>query len=79
MMTSIINAGAFRLAGQNPLLPASYDIIWSAVCFFIILIAFWRVFLPKLQVLLDERAAAIEGNIETVSYTHLTLPTNREV
>lgn len=50
-------------AAPNPLLPAWYDIIWSAVIFVILLIAFWRVFLPKMQKMLDERAAAIEGNI----------------
>ncbi|GAA1322921.1 F0F1 ATP synthase subunit B [Leucobacter albus] len=48
---------------QNPLLPATYDIVWSAIAFFIILIAFWKVFLPKVQVMLDARAEAIEGNI----------------
>lgn len=47
----------------NPLLPATYDIVWSAVVFAIILVAFWKVFLPKLQKMLDERAEAIEGNI----------------
>lgn len=48
---------------QNPLLPATYDIVWSAVAFIIILVAFWKVFLPKVQVMLDARAEAIEGNI----------------
>lgn len=51
----------------NPLLPAMYDIVWSAVCFLIILIAFWRVFLPRLQAMLDARGEAIEGNIEKAS------------
>lgn len=50
-------------AAPNPLLPATYDIVWSAVVFIILLIAFWKVFLPKLQKLLDQRSAAIEGNI----------------
>lgn len=48
---------------RNPLLPATYDIVWSAVAFIIILVAFWKVFLPKVQVVLDARAEAIEGNI----------------
>lgn len=48
---------------HNPLLPASYDILWSAVCFIVILFIFWKVALPKMKNLLDERAAAIEGNI----------------
>ncbi|MFA5607580.1 MAG: F0F1 ATP synthase subunit B [Leucobacter sp.] len=50
-------------SAPNPLLPATYDIVWSAVVFVIILIAFWKVFLPKLQAMLDARAEAIEGNI----------------
>lgn len=48
---------------KNPLIPEVYDIIWSAVCFVIILFFFWRVFLPKMKTMLDERSAAIEGNI----------------
>ena len=48
---------------QNPLLPAAYDIIWSALCFVIILFVFWKVALPKMKDLLDKRSAAIEGNI----------------
>ncbi len=32
----------------NPLFPAYYDIIWSAVCFVIILVAFWKVIIPRL-------------------------------
>lgn len=47
----------------NPLLPADYDIIWSAVCFAIILLVVWRVALPRLGAVLDARSAAIEGNI----------------
>lgn len=54
---------AAESAARNPLLPATYDIVWSAIAFFIILIAFWKVFLPKVQVMLDARAEAIEGNI----------------
>lgn len=50
-------------AGTNPLLPATYDIVWSAVVFAILLFAFWKVFLPKMQAMLDARAEAIEGNI----------------
>ncbi|MFB7886370.1 F0F1 ATP synthase subunit B [Microbacterium sp. NPDC056057] len=48
---------------HNPLLPAWYDIIWSSVCFIVILIIFWKVALPRMKKLLDERSAAIEGNI----------------
>lgn len=50
-------------AAQNPLLPATYDMVWSAIVFLILFVAFWKVFLPKVQVMLDARAEAIEGNI----------------
>jgi F-type H+-transporting ATPase subunit b len=50
-------------ADHNPLIPAWYDIIWSAVCFVVILLVVWRVALPRMKALLDERSAAIEGNI----------------
>lgn len=48
----------------NPLIPAPYDIIWSAVVFVLALLLFWKLVLPKVQTLLDERAAAIEGGIK---------------
>ena len=50
-------------AAKNPLIPAWYDIIWSAVCFVVIIFVVWRVALPRMAKLLDERSAAIEGNI----------------
>ncbi len=49
---------------QNPLLPAPYDIVWSAVVFAIILIFFWKKVLPNVSAMLEARGAAIEGNIE---------------
>jgi len=48
----------------NPLLPAPYDLLWSAVVFAIILIFFWKKVLPNVSAMLDARSAAIEGNIE---------------
>lgn len=48
----------------NPLLPATYDIIWSAVCFVIILFFFWRYVLPRVKKTLDARAEEIEGGIK---------------
>lgn len=62
MLHAVVSA-AEGAATHNPVLPATYDIVWSAVCFVIILVAFWKVFLPKMQAMLDERAVAIEGNI----------------
>ncbi len=48
----------------NPLLPATPDLIWSAVCFAIILVFFVWKFLPAIKKTLDERAEAIEGGIK---------------
>lgn len=62
-MINTIVVAAEDAAQKNPLLPEIYDIVWSAVVFAILLIAFWKVFLPRMQKMLDERAAAIEGNI----------------
>ncbi|RWZ68791.1 F0F1 ATP synthase subunit B [Labedella populi] len=56
-------AAAAEGESHNPVIPEWYDITWSLVCFVVILFAFWRVFLPRLQKMLDERSAAIEGNI----------------
>ncbi|UJP11371.1 F0F1 ATP synthase subunit B [Microbacterium sp. KUDC0406] len=62
----MLNALVTSLAAEespNPLIPAWYDIVWSAVWFLIILIVVWKVALPRLTKMLDERSAAIEGNI----------------
>lgn len=50
--------------GGHPLIPAVYDIVWSVVCFAIILFVFWKVLLPKFRAVLDERSSAIQGGIE---------------
>ncbi len=56
-------AYAAEEAGYNPLIPAWYDIIWSSLCFVIILFVFWKVALPRMKDLLDKRSAAIEEKI----------------
>ena len=63
MLPALVTIAAEEGSAPNPLLPAVYDITWSAVCFVVILIVVWRVALPRMQKLLDERSAAIEGNI----------------
>ncbi|MBD7957105.1 F0F1 ATP synthase subunit B [Microbacterium sp. Sa4CUA7] len=63
MLNALVAYAAEEGATPNPLIPAWYDIIWSAVCFVIILFVVWKVALPKMKTLLDARAAAIEGNI----------------
>jgi F-type H+-transporting ATPase subunit b len=47
----------------NPLLPHTYDLIWSSVIVAIIAVVFIKYVLPKFQVVLDERAEKIEGGL----------------
>jgi len=63
MLHALVTLAAEEGEAPNPLIPAWYDIIWSAVCFVVILLVFWKVVLPRMQEMLDKRAAAIEGNI----------------
>jgi len=63
MIHAVVLAAEPAAESRNILLPEVYDLVWSALIFVVILVAFWKVFLPKLQKMLDERAAAIEGNI----------------
>ena len=63
MLNALVAYAAEEGGTPNPLIPAWYDILWSSVCFVIILFIFWKVALPKMKDLLDKRAVAIEGNI----------------
>jgi F-type H+-transporting ATPase subunit b len=51
-------------APENPLLPATYDIVWSSVVFVVVLFLFWRLVLPRYLALLDERTERIEGGLK---------------
>ncbi|WP_136708691.1 F0F1 ATP synthase subunit B [Agromyces sp. H66] len=63
MLHAVLSAATEGGETQSPVIPELYDIVWSAVCFVIILVFFWKYALPRVQKLLDERAEAIEGNI----------------
>ncbi len=51
-------------AGIDLFLPAGYDLFWSAVILVIIAAVFYRLVLPQMNKVLDERSALIEGGIE---------------
>jgi len=61
MLNRILTAEADE--AQNPLLPADYDILWSAVVFAVLLAFFWFKVLPSFKGMLDERTQAIEGRL----------------
>ncbi|WP_370449904.1 F0F1 ATP synthase subunit B [Cellulomonas sp. PhB143] len=48
---------------QNPLLPETYDIVWSFVIVVVVGVVFMRYVLPKFQAVLDERTEKIEGGL----------------
>ncbi|NEW41764.1 F0F1 ATP synthase subunit B [Nocardia cyriacigeorgica] len=47
----------------NPLLPETYDIVWSIVCVAVIAVLFYKFVVPRLTKVLDERSDKIEGGI----------------
>ncbi|WP_127793005.1 F0F1 ATP synthase subunit B [Agromyces sp. LHK192] len=63
MLHAVLSAATEGGESPSPVIPEWYDIIWSSVCFVIILVFFWIYVLPRVQKMLDERAEAIEGNI----------------
>ena len=63
-MISRILANAAEGAPKNPLVPESYDLLWSSVVFVILLAFFWFRVLPNFKKTLDARTEAIEGRLE---------------
>ena len=49
--------------GENVLLPATHDFLWSSVVFVVLLVLFRRFVLPKYLSVLDERADKIQGGL----------------
>ncbi|WP_407650300.1 F0F1 ATP synthase subunit B [Cellulomonas edaphi] len=47
----------------NPLLPETYDIVWSLVIVIILGFVFLKYALPKIQAVLDERTELVEGGL----------------
>ena len=63
--TFLLAAGDLPMGESiNPLLPKTYDIVWSVVPLVVILVLFWKLILPKFQEVLTEREDRIEGGIE---------------
>ena len=55
----------------NPLMPATYDLVWSAVCLVAIVFFFWKYALPIFKKVLAERTNAIEGGIARAEQAQL--------
>lgn len=63
-MTNLAVIAAAEGEVPNPLVPATYDIVWSLVCVAIIGVIFWKLILPKFQQVLADRSDQIEGGIK---------------
>jgi len=48
----------------NPLVPSWTEVIWGGIAFLIVFVALWRVLLPRITKVLQERTEAIEGGID---------------
>ena len=49
---------------ENPLIPATYDILWGTISFIIVLFVFWKYVLPAFTKVSAERTEKIEGGLE---------------
>ena len=49
---------------SNPILPATNELIWGAIAFFILLFLMYRTVWPQVSKLYQERRAGIEGRLE---------------
>lgn len=63
-MKMIVFAAAAPADGSAILFPASYDLIWGGLSFFIIFVLFWKYVLPRMKQVMEERTERIEGGIE---------------
>lgn len=64
LLDVLASEGGEEVEGSQILLPAIYDIVWSAVSFAIILALFWRFVLPQMKKALDARSEGIEKKLE---------------
>jgi F-type H+-transporting ATPase subunit b len=62
-MTNGIHEIMSTSAAANPLVPATADLVWSAVVFAILLVFFWFKVLPNFKKTIDARTEAIEGRL----------------
>jgi len=49
---------------HNPLIPKTFDIVWSMICVAIITVLFWKYVLPRFHTVLAQRTEKIAGGIE---------------
>ena len=63
---------------ENPLIPATYDILWGTISFFVVLFVFWKFVLPTFTRVANERQEKIEGGIEKAKVMQAEAERSRE-
>src|SRR5690625_2815374 len=63
MFATLTLAEELEVSGRDLLLPATYDLIWAAVCLAIIAYVLLKKALPAFTKVLDERSAKIEAGL----------------
>jgi F-type H+-transporting ATPase subunit b len=48
----------------NPLVPSWTEVIWGGIAFLIIFVALWKLMLPRISAVLEERTEKIEGGLQ---------------
>jgi F-type H+-transporting ATPase subunit b len=48
----------------NPLAPSWTEVIWGGIAFLIVFVALWKVLLPRISTVLEERTEKIEGGLQ---------------
>lgn len=63
---------------ENPLIPATYDLLWGTISFFVVLLVFWKYVLPTFTRVVAERQEKIEGGIENAKRMQAEAASSRE-
>jgi F-type H+-transporting ATPase subunit b len=48
----------------NPLVPSWTEVIWGGIAFLIVFVALWKLLLPRISTVLEERTEKIEGGLQ---------------
>jgi F-type H+-transporting ATPase subunit b len=70
-------AGEKAAEPSNPVIPDLSEVVWAAICFFLLLLLVYTVLLPTLRRLMTERDAKIRGDRDAAERTRDSLVSTR--
>ena len=56
------------LAENNPILPATNELIWGTIAFVILFVLLWRLVFPRMNEALKDRTGKIRGDLEQAEH-----------